>query len=42
MLSSTMTTKVYDDSSRQVVGTIKIELFIISQVFLVTLQVMDI
>jgi len=30
MLSSTMTTKVYIDSSRQVVGTIEIELFIIS------------
>jgi hypothetical protein len=30
MLSSIMTTKVYIDSSRQVVGTIEIELFIIS------------
>jgi len=32
----------YDGSPRQVVGTIEIELFITLQVFLVTLQVMDI
>jgi hypothetical protein len=43
MLPSTMTTMAYDGSPRQVVvGTIEIELFIALQVFLVTLQVMDI
>jgi hypothetical protein len=42
MLRSTMTTKVYDGSIMQVVGTIKIKLFIGSQMFLVTLQVMEI
>jgi hypothetical protein len=42
MLPRTMTTMAYDGSPRQVVGTIEIELFIALQVFLVTLQVMDI
>jgi len=42
MLRSTMTAKAYDGSIMQVVGTIKIELFIGSQMFLVTLQVMEI
>jgi len=42
MLRSTMITKAYDGSLMQVVGTIKIELFISPQMFLVTLQVMEI
>jgi len=42
MLSSTMTAKAYDGSLRKMVRTIKIEIFIGLQVFLVTLQVMDI
>jgi len=42
MLPSTITARAYDCSLRQVVGTIEMELFIGSQVFFVTLQVMDI
>jgi hypothetical protein len=42
MLPSTVTARAYDCSPRQVVGTIEMELFIGSQVFFVTLQVMDI
>jgi hypothetical protein len=42
MLPNTMTAKAYDCSPKQVVGAIKIELFIDPQMFLVILQVMDI
>ena len=42
MRPSTMTARAYDGSPRQVTGTIDIELFIGPQVFLVTLQVIDI
>jgi uncharacterized membrane protein len=38
MQPSVMTTRVY----RQVIGTIEVELAVVPQVFLVTLQVMDI
>jgi hypothetical protein len=37
-----MTARAYDGSPRQVIGTIDIELFVGPQMFLVTLQVMDI
>ncbi|XP_061945039.1 uncharacterized protein LOC133669048 [Populus nigra] len=42
MRPSTMTARAYDGSPRQVIGTIDIELFVGPQMFLVTLQVMDI
>jgi hypothetical protein len=42
ILPNTMTTRAYDGSRRQVTRTIEIELFIDLQVFLITLQVMDI
>ncbi|KAL3570669.1 hypothetical protein D5086_027918 [Populus alba] len=42
MRPSTMTARAYDGSPRQVIGTIDIELFIGPQMFLITLQVMDI
>ena len=42
MLPNTMIARAYDGSPRQVVGTSEIEMFIGPQVFLVTLQVMDI
>jgi len=42
MLPSTMTTRAYDGSLWQVVGTIEIGLFIGPEVFLVTLLVIDI
>jgi len=42
LLPSTMMVRAYDGFLRQVVGTIKIELFIDPQVFLGTLYVMNI
>ena len=42
MRPSMMTARAYDGSPRQVIGTIDIELFIGPQMFLITLQVMDI
>ncbi|KAJ6884344.1 hypothetical protein NC652_031366 [Populus alba x Populus x berolinensis] len=42
MRPSTMTARAYDGSPRQVIGTIDIELFIGPQMFLITLQVIDI
>ena len=42
MLPSTITTRAYDGSPRQVVGTIEIDFFIGPQAFLVIMQVMDI
>jgi len=42
MQPNVMTARAYDGSPRQVIGTIKVELAVGSQVFLVTLQVMDI
>ena len=42
MQPSVMTARAYDGSPRQVIGTIEFELAVGSQVFLVTLQVMDI
>jgi hypothetical protein len=39
---NTLTTKAYNGSPMHVVGTIEMELFIGPQMFLVTLQVMDI
>ena len=37
-----MTTRAYDGSSKQVIWTIEIELFIGPQMFLITLYMMDI
>jgi hypothetical protein len=37
-----MTARAYDGSPRQVIGTIDIELFVGPQMFLITLQMMDI
>jgi len=42
MQPSVMTARAYDGSPRQVIGTIEVELAVGPQVFLVTLQVMDI
>jgi hypothetical protein len=42
MRPSTMTARAYDGSPRQVIRTIDIELFVGPQMFLITLQVMDI
>jgi len=39
---NTMMARAYDGSPRQIIGTLKIELYVEPQVFLVTLQVMDI
>jgi hypothetical protein len=40
--SSTMTTKTYDGSPKQIIGTLEVELYVRPYMFLVTLQVMDI
>jgi hypothetical protein len=42
MQPSVMTARAYDGSPRQVIGIIEVELAVSPQVFLVTLQVMDI
>jgi hypothetical protein len=39
---STLMTRAYDGLPRQIIGTLKVELYVGPQVFLVTLQVMDI
>jgi hypothetical protein len=39
---NTMMVRAYDGSPRQIIGTLKIELYVGPQVFLVTLQVMNI
>jgi len=42
MKPSTMMAKAYDGSPRQIIGTLKVELYVGPQLFLVTFQVMDI
>jgi hypothetical protein len=42
MKPSTMMARAYDGLSRQIVGTLKMELYVGPQIFLVMLQVMDI
>jgi hypothetical protein len=37
-----MMARAYDGSSGQIIGTLEVELYVEQQVFLVTLQVMDI
>jgi hypothetical protein len=42
MKPSTMMARAYDGSPRQIIGTLKVELYVGPQLFLVTFQVMDI
>ena len=39
---STLMTRAYDGSPRQIIGTLEVELYVGPQVFLIILQVMDI
>jgi hypothetical protein len=42
MKPSTLMAKAYDGSPRQIIGTLEVELYVGPQMFLITLQVMDI